>query len=224
MKRIAVLNLVLGFGLASIVFAQAPRIIEVEKLKDNLFLLKGGGGNTTVFVTRMGVVVVDAKNPGWGQPILDKIKELTNKPITTLINTHTHGDHVSGNVDFPATVQIIAQENTKADMMKMLPTSTAQEKPHPPRQYSRPIMAEGCPRARSRTNSPCLRAATRSMCTSSGAAIRMAIRGSYFHRSEWCVPVMFSPARTSRYLMQIMAAARLRWRIACRKRTTRSRT
>jgi len=103
----------------------------VEKLKDNLFLLKGGGGNTTVFVTSMGVVVVDAKNPGWGQPILDKIKELTNKSITTLINTHTHGDHVSGNVEFPATVQIIAQENTKADMLKMLPTSTAQDQTPP---------------------------------------------------------------------------------------------
>jgi len=140
MKRIAVLNVVFGVGLVSLVFAgqrgggagqNAPRIIEVEKLKDNLFLLKGGGGNTTVFVTSMGVVVVDAKNPGWGQPILDKIKELTNKPITTLINTHTHGDHVSGNVDFPATVQIIAQENTKADMMKMLPTSTAQDQTPP---------------------------------------------------------------------------------------------
>src|SRR6059036_1632905 len=128
MKRIAVLNVVFGVGLVSLVFAgqrgggagqNAPRIIEVEKLKDNLFLLKGGGGNTTVFVTSMGVVVVDAKNPGWGQPILDKIKELTNKPVTTLINTHTHGDHVSGNVDFPATVDIVVQENTKINMEKM---------------------------------------------------------------------------------------------------------
>jgi len=138
MKRIAVLNVLFGVGLVSLTFAgqrgggqQAPRIIEVEKLKDNLFLLKGGGGNTTVFVTSMGVVVVDAKNPGWGQPVLDKIKELTNKPITTLINTHTHADHVSGNVEFPATVQIIAQENTKADMLKMLPTSTAQDQTPP---------------------------------------------------------------------------------------------
>src|SRR5215510_1156343 len=68
----------------------APKVIEVEKLKDNLFVLRGmsGGGNTAVFVTSTGVVVVDAKNPGWGQPILDKIKELTNKPVATLINTH----------------------------------------------------------------------------------------------------------------------------------------
>ena len=79
----------------------------------------GGGGNTAVFVTANGVVVVDTKNPGWGQPILDKIKELTPKPVTTIINTHTHGDHVSGNVEFPATVDVVVQENTKANMEKM---------------------------------------------------------------------------------------------------------
>ncbi|HVD78516.1 MAG TPA: MBL fold metallo-hydrolase, partial [Vicinamibacteria bacterium] len=59
------------------------------------------------------------KLPGWGQPILDKIKELTPKPVTTIINTHTHGDHVSGNVEFPATVDIVTQDNTKANMQKM---------------------------------------------------------------------------------------------------------
>src|SRR4029077_7473701 len=98
---------------------QGPKVIEVEKVKDNLFMLKGGGGNTAVFVGANGVTVVDAKNPGWGQPILDKIKEITPKPVTLLINTHTHGDHVSGNVDFPATVDIVVQENTKTNMEKM---------------------------------------------------------------------------------------------------------
>jgi glyoxylase-like metal-dependent hydrolase (beta-lactamase superfamily II) len=48
---------------------------------------------------------VDTKNPGWGQPLLEKIKSVTDKPIVRIINTHTHGDHVSGNVEFPATVE-----------------------------------------------------------------------------------------------------------------------
>jgi glyoxylase-like metal-dependent hydrolase (beta-lactamase superfamily II) len=96
-----------------------PKVVEVEKVKDNLYMLKGGGGNTAVYVGANGVTVVDAKNPGWGQPILDKIKELTPKPVTLLINTHTHGDHVSGNVEFPATVDVVVQENTKANMEKM---------------------------------------------------------------------------------------------------------
>ena len=140
MKRSILLVELVCIGAVSLVFGaqqprgggqQAPRIIEVEKLRDNLFVLKGGGGNSTAFITSTGVVVVDAKNPGWGQPLLDKIKELTNKPVTTLINSHTHGDHVSGNVDFPATVDIIVQENTKTNMGKMLPTSVAQDQARP---------------------------------------------------------------------------------------------
>jgi cyclase len=127
MKRIIVLSALLAVGAAASLAArgyqppaqQGPKVVEVEKIKDNLYMLKGGGGNTAVYIGANGVTVVDAKNPGWGQPILDKIKELTPKPVTLLINTHTHGDHVSGNVDFPATVDIVVQENTKANMEKM---------------------------------------------------------------------------------------------------------
>ena len=122
MKRMILLSALLVVGGLSLVAArqaQAPKVIEVDNITDNLFVLKGGGGNTAVFVAASGVVVVDAKNPGWGQPILDTIKTLTDKPVTTLINTHTHGDHVSGNVEFPATIDVIAQENTKANMENM---------------------------------------------------------------------------------------------------------
>src|SRR6185503_8760788 len=100
---------------------EGPKLIEVQKLKDNLFMLRGGGGNTAVFVTANGVVIVDTKNPGWGQTLIDKVRELTDKPITTLINSHTHFDHVGGNVEFPTTVEIIAHANTKTNMEKGLP-------------------------------------------------------------------------------------------------------
>jgi glyoxylase-like metal-dependent hydrolase (beta-lactamase superfamily II) len=115
-------------GALSLVFAAqqqatASKIIEVTKLKDNLYVFRGGGGTTAVFIMGSGVTVVDAKNPGWGQPILDKIKQLTNKPVVRLINTHTHADHVGGNVEFPATIDIVTQENTKANMEKMVSAS-----------------------------------------------------------------------------------------------------
>jgi len=123
MKRTMLLGLLLTVGALGALKAQqpanAPKVLDVEKVKDNLYVLRGGGGNTAVFITANGVVVVDAKNPGWGQPILDKIKTLTPKPVTMLINTHTHGDHVSGNVEFPASIDVVAQENTKANMEKM---------------------------------------------------------------------------------------------------------
>lgn len=126
MKRITALgSLVLAGVLTAVVAAQqAPPPqpsadnLTVEKVKDNLWVIRGGGGNTAVFATSTGVTLVDTKNPGWGQPLLDKLKTVTDKPVTRVINTHTHFDHVSGNVAMPATVEIIAHENTVAMMPK----------------------------------------------------------------------------------------------------------
>ena len=100
---------------------QAPSAagLTVDKLRDNLFVLRGGGGNTAVFITANGVVLVDTKIAGWGQPILERVKELTDKPVTTIINTHTHYDHVEGNVEFPATVEVVTHENTAKLMPEM---------------------------------------------------------------------------------------------------------
>ena len=128
MTRVRVLGILMCVGVLSVsvravqqqaAAGQKPMVVEVQKLRDNLFVLTGGGGNTAVFVQSNGVTVVDTKNPGWGQPILAKIKELTNKPVTTIINTHTHGDHVSGNVAFPASVQVITHQYTRENMEKM---------------------------------------------------------------------------------------------------------
>jgi hypothetical protein len=72
---------------------QTPRVLEAQKLKDNLFMLtaEGSGGNTAVFIQSNGVTVVDTKNPGWGQPILDKIKELTPKPYAPTLKKVSSG-------------------------------------------------------------------------------------------------------------------------------------
>ena len=132
MKRISVLGtLVLAGALTVVVAAQQPAsppsvdTLTVEKVKDNLWVIRGGtsGGNTAVFATAKGLTLVDTKSPGWGQPLLDKIRTISDKPITTIINTHTHYDHVSGNVVVPASVEIIAQENT-AKRMPLFSTVT----------------------------------------------------------------------------------------------------
>src|SRR5437667_2070706 len=129
MKRGVLLSLLMGIGALSLTIAaqrggpppdQAPKVVQVDKISDSLYVLKGGGGNTAVFVMANGVTVVDTKLPGWGRPLLDKIKTVTNKPITTIINTHTHGDHTSGQTEFTGvTAEVVTQENTKANMEKL---------------------------------------------------------------------------------------------------------
>jgi cyclase len=142
-RRIVTLSLLLTCGVSMAVAtsqtsgAQEPtggagaQVIQVEKLNDNLFVLRGGGGNTGVFVGAEGVTVVDTKIPGWGQPLIAKIKEITPKPVVRIINTHTHYDHVGGNVDFPTTIEFVAHVNTRANMEKGLPPKGAESRVPP---------------------------------------------------------------------------------------------
>ena len=100
--------------------APPPPPLTTEKVRDNLFVIKGGNaGNTAVFVTAKGVVLVDTKLAGWGERLMDQVRSVTDKPVTTIINTHTHGDHTGSNEFFPASVEVVAQENTKTNMEKM---------------------------------------------------------------------------------------------------------
>src|SRR5712691_8394632 len=131
MKRLTVLGalLVIG-GLSAAIVAQQqpprPPLPDLTKVKDNLYVITSSalgpeftGGNTGVLVTESGVIVVDTKLSGCGPTILERIKKVTDKPVTMIINTHTHGDHTGSNEGFPATVDIVAHENTKANMAKM---------------------------------------------------------------------------------------------------------
>jgi cyclase len=139
MKRETFLAALIVVGALSMVAAtqQAPpagpsaaalAATKIEKVKDNLYVVTGSGvanrdafsgGNTAVLLTDAGVVIVDTKLPGWGQVIVDRIKTVTDKPITTIINTHTHGDHTGSNEFFGTTVDSVVQENTKANMERM---------------------------------------------------------------------------------------------------------
>ena len=125
MKRLAVLIGLLAAGAVSMIFAQQqpqqrpPATLEIQKVKDNLYVITGGGGNTAAFITDKGVVIVDTKNPGMGPGILEKVKSVTPKPVTMIINTHTHGDHVGSNSAFTGAVEFVAHENCKTSMEKM---------------------------------------------------------------------------------------------------------
>ena len=116
LSRAVVLGTLVALGAASIglVSAQQGEMeVTTFEVADNLHVLRGGGGNSAAYITSNGVVLVDTKLAGWGQPLIDAIGELTSNPITTIINTHTHFDHVSGNVEFPASVEVIVHENTE---------------------------------------------------------------------------------------------------------------
>jgi len=136
MKRTFVLGMLVAVGALSIAVAgqappgptaQAIAAAKIEKVKDNLYIVTGSGaddanftgGNVAVFITDSGVTLVDTKLPGFGPTIVERVKSVTNKPITRIINTHTHSDHTGGNPFFKGKVETIVQENTKSNLARM---------------------------------------------------------------------------------------------------------
>src|SRR5579864_9390276 len=127
---------VVGLGaLAALAFAQgpAPAPLMVHQLKPNVYWIEGGGGNSGVIVGDKGVIVVDAKTtPAAGKELLDDIAKITPKPVTTVILTHSDGDHVNGLAAFPKGITIIAHENNKKEQEAAL---AAGGRGAPPRDY-----------------------------------------------------------------------------------------
>src|SRR2546430_7585500 len=56
------------------------------------------------------LVMIDGKNPGWGQHTVNAVKSITNKPITTVIVTHTHYDHTASLIEMPHTFETRSEE------------------------------------------------------------------------------------------------------------------
>jgi cyclase len=119
---------------STLAFAQAPfPEVTVKKLKDNIYVADGGGGTSTIIIGDKGVIVVDAKNrPPDGKRLVDEIGKLTNKPITTVILTHSDPDHIRGLGGFPEGLTIIAHQNAKDEIEQELAHGGAQA---PPREY-----------------------------------------------------------------------------------------
>jgi glyoxylase-like metal-dependent hydrolase (beta-lactamase superfamily II) len=82
-----------------------------HEIRDGLYWITDGAYNTMFLVTPEGVVAVDAP-PTLGANYLKAIREVTDKPVRYLIYSHEHTDHIGAASQFPATVKIIAQEET----------------------------------------------------------------------------------------------------------------
>src|SRR6185312_12267383 len=127
MKRLLTLAAIVSIGLITVV-AQSRRpagtshtgkAFRFNKVKDGIYHAVGTGslavvGNSSFIVNDNDVIVVDDHvSPAAAWVLLEEIKEVTNKPVTTVINTHFHFDHAHGNQIFEPNVQIIGHEFTR---------------------------------------------------------------------------------------------------------------
>jgi len=119
---------------ATVAVAQpAAQPLMVKMLKTNVYVAVGGGGNTGIIIGDKGVIVIDAKTtPASGMEVVDEVEKLTDKPITTVILTHSDADHVNGLAAFPKGLTIIAHANNKMEQEQAI---AAGGRGAPPKDY-----------------------------------------------------------------------------------------
>src|SRR3954466_542435 len=100
------------------------------KLTDNIYMLKGSGGNIGVLVGKDGTLVIDDQFAPLSNKINGAIKTIDPAEIKFLINTHIHGDHSGGNDNFARMgVTIVAHDNVRERMMKESTARNGQKNP-----------------------------------------------------------------------------------------------
>jgi len=94
--------------------------VKFRKISSNLYEILGGRGTQTgAYIGDNGVLLIDAKmDKNSADQIIEGIKEITDKPIKYLVNTHSDGDHIVGNRYFPQTVTFVAHENCRNDFFR----------------------------------------------------------------------------------------------------------
>jgi cyclase len=95
--------------------------IETVKLSDTVYMLKGAGGNITACIGFDGVLLIDTEYAQLYEKIIDALHKLGGDKIRYVINTHWHGDHTSGNINFAKDAPIIAHKNVRETMMHPKP-------------------------------------------------------------------------------------------------------
>jgi len=116
-------------------YIQEPQTIDHEtgyfvvEIADGLYWLNDFAYQVMFLTTGEGVIVVDAP-PSMGENILNAIAEVTDEPVTHVIYSHIHKDHIGAANVFPDTVTIIAHKDTathlamKNDPGRPVPTIT----------------------------------------------------------------------------------------------------
>jgi cyclase len=74
--------------------------IRTQQLSQNFYTLEGQGGTISVLTGADGVLLVDSQFAGLTARLVAAIRQITDRPIRFLIDTHLHADHTGGNENF----------------------------------------------------------------------------------------------------------------------------
>jgi glyoxylase-like metal-dependent hydrolase (beta-lactamase superfamily II) len=107
--------------------------LDVIKARNNVYMLKGAGGNIGVLATDNGLVMIDDQFEPLAERIENAMQSISKQPLKYIINTHFHGDHTGGNGYFSHKAPIFAHQNVLERLLgegkkaEFLPDVTYQE-------------------------------------------------------------------------------------------------
>ena len=96
--------------------AKPPGPLTTARVRGDLYMVSGEGGNIALYTTSEGVVLVDDMFDRNHADILAQIKSVTNQPLRYVINTHQHDDHAGGDLKMLPIAEVIAHRNVRANL------------------------------------------------------------------------------------------------------------
>jgi glyoxylase-like metal-dependent hydrolase (beta-lactamase superfamily II) len=110
----------IGFAVvmpAALAQTQKPaRPVDIQRVKGDLHMITGEGGNVAVYVTGAGVILVDDMFYRNADDIVAKVATITDQPIVYVLNTHQHDDHAGGNAKLLEIANVIAHDNVRSNL------------------------------------------------------------------------------------------------------------
>jgi cyclase len=91
----------------------ADNDLSLQPVKDNIYMLKGSGGNIGLAVGKTQTLIIDDQFAKLSEQIKKTIATVSSNQRQFLINTHYHGDHTGGNANFEAQAIIMAHDNVR---------------------------------------------------------------------------------------------------------------
>lgn len=96
-----------------------PGPLKIERVKGDLHLISGEGGNVAAYATSEGVVLVDDMFDRNHADILAQVKTISDRPLRYVINTHQHDDHAGGDFKMLPLTEVIAHRNVYANLKNL---------------------------------------------------------------------------------------------------------
>ncbi len=93
-----------------------PGPLAAARVRGDLHMISGEGGNVALYVTGEGVVLVDDMFHRNHADILAQVKAVTSEPLRYVVNTHQHDDHAGGNFRMLPLAEVIAHRNVRANL------------------------------------------------------------------------------------------------------------